>query len=196
VSQTSRSGFELLRLTLRAQPRSPAREDARASPIAAWVDRAGGVKYNRTMTSGLCRNLSSHIRSMKIVFPILLSLVLAGCSPASSTPPSRAAHVKQVQQLIVKAGGESEILKESRILFPRCSAKKWSMPGVGPEDGCFAGLSGIQSLGDVFYYELGRVRIRIHNSHQDTYFIYLLDPEQPQPANFERIAGNVGFIEP
>ncbi len=73
--------------------------------------------------------------------------------------------------------------------------KIWSMPGVGPEDNCFEGLSGIQSLGDVFYYEPGHVRIRIHNSHEDTYFIYLLDPGQPQPANFECIAGNVGFIE-
>ena len=70
------------------------------------------------------------------------------------------------------------------------------MPGVGPEDRCFDGLPGIQSLGDVFYYESGYVEIRVHNSHQDTYFIYLLNPEQPPPTNFERIAGNVGFMKP
>ena len=70
------------------------------------------------------------------------------------------------------------------------------MPGVGPEDSCFDGLPGIQSLGDVFFYEPGHIRIRVHNSHRDTYFIYLLEPGQPQPTGFERIAGNVGFIEP
>lgn len=69
------------------------------------------------------------------------------------------------------------------------------MPGVGPEDRCFDGLSGIQSLGDVFYYQSGYVRIRVHNSHWDTYFIYLVNPDQPPPANFERIAGNVGFMD-
>lgn len=70
------------------------------------------------------------------------------------------------------------------------------MPGVGPEDHCLDGLPGIQSLGDVFYYEPGHIRIRVHNSHRDTFFIYLLEPGQAEPANFERIAGNVGFIEP
>ncbi len=70
------------------------------------------------------------------------------------------------------------------------------MPGVGRGDSCLHGLPGIQSLGDVFYYEPGHVRIRVHNSHGDTYFIYLLDAKQPEPATFERIAGNVGFIEP
>ena len=131
-------------------------------------------------------------RSIESVFPILVCATLVGCSPL----PSKEAHIKQVQRAIVKAGGEAEILKESQTLFPRCSAKLWSVPGVGREDSCFHGLPGIQSLGDVFYYEPGHVCIRVHNSHRDTYFIYLLDPEQPQPASFERIAGNVGFIEP
>ncbi len=129
---------------------------------------------------------------MKWTFQIALCLILVGCE----APPSKEAHVKQVQRAIVEAGGEAKILNESRILFPRCSAKVWSMPGVRREDRCFEGLPGIQSLGDVFYYEPGHVRIRVHNSHRDTYFIYLLNPEQPQPADFESIAGNVGFIKP
>jgi hypothetical protein len=129
---------------------------------------------------------------MKKVFTILLCVATAGCSPS----PSKEAHIKQVQQAIQKAGGEAEILKESSVLFPRCSTKKWSMPGVRSGDPCFDGLPAIQSLGDVFYYESGHIRVRVHNSHSDTYFIYILDPQQSQPPNFERIAGNVGFIEP
>jgi hypothetical protein len=129
---------------------------------------------------------------MKSVFAIPFCFILMGCSH----PPSNEAHIKQVQRAILKAGGEAQILTESQVLFPRCSAKIWSMPGVGREDSCLYGLPGIQSLGDVFYYEPGYVRIRVHNSHRDTYFICLLDPEQPQPASFERVAGNVGFIEP
>ena len=128
---------------------------------------------------------------MKGIAHIVVGLLLIGCGQA----PSKNVHIEQMQRAIAKAGGEAEILKESQILFPRCSAKAWSMPGVGREDGCFRGLPAIQSLGDVFYYKPGHVRIRVHNSHRDTYFIYLLDPEQPQPANFERIDGNVGFIE-
>ena len=104
--------------------------------------------------------------------------------------------MKQIKTLVAKAGGEATILKESQLLFPRCASKRWSMPGVGPEDRCFDGLSGIRSLGDVFFYEPGHIRIRVHNSHFDTYFIYILDPEKSQPAKFERIIGNVGFIEP
>jgi hypothetical protein len=130
-------------------------------------------------------------RSMKCVFAILVCAVLIGCSP----PPSKEAHVKQVQRAVISAGGEAEVLKESRVLFPRCSAKVWRMPGVGSEDACFQGLPGIQRLGDVFYYQSGCVRIRVHNSHQDTYFIYLLDPEQPQPVGFEPVSGNIGFID-
>src|SRR5438132_14085803 len=99
---------------------------------------------------------------MTTLFQISLCLLVVGCSP----PPSKEARAKQVQRVIAKAGGEAEILKESRILFPRCSAKIWSMPGVGPDDRCFDGLSGIQGLGDVFYYEPSYVRIRVHNSHQ------------------------------
>jgi hypothetical protein len=129
---------------------------------------------------------------MKTIFAILLCAATAGCSPSQS----KEAQIKQVQQAIQKAGGEAEILKESAVLFPRCSAKKWSSPGVGADDRCFDGLPVIQSLGDVFYYESGHIRVRVHNSHRDTYFIYILDPQQPQPPNFERIAGNVGFIEP
>lgn len=130
---------------------------------------------------------------MKSVTAILLCLVILGCSPSA---PSRAEQVKQIQSAVAQVGGEGQILKESKILFPRCRSKTWSMPGVGPEDRCFDGLAGIQSLGDVFFfYEPGHVRIRVHNSHSDTYFFYLVDPDKPQPAGFECIVGNVGFIE-
>ncbi|MDB6065445.1 MAG: hypothetical protein JWR26_1653 [Pedosphaera sp.] len=127
------------------------------------------------------------------MFLLPLCLILMGCGGA---PASKADHIKQVQQAIAQAGGEAKILAESRILFPRCLTKIWSMPGVGPEDYCFDGLPGIKSLGDVFYYESSQIRIRVHNSHQDTYFICLLDPDKPHPENFERITGNVGFIKP
>jgi hypothetical protein len=128
---------------------------------------------------------------MKWMLLLPLCLMLIGCGGA---PASKADHIKQVQKVIADAGGEAKILAESRILFPRCLSKAWSFPGVGPEDHCFDGLPGIKSLGDAFYYESGQVRIRVHNSHKDTYFIYILDPDKPPPENFERITANVGFI--
>ena len=138
-------------------------------------------------------NLSLGLRSlMKAIAQLALCLILIGCG--HPPPKSKAAHIKQVQNAIVQAGGEAEILKESQALFPRCSKKHWARPGVGPRDHLFNELPGIQSLGDVFYYEAGQIRIRIYNSHWDVYFIYLIDPGLPQPTNFERIAGNVGFM--
>ena len=108
--------------------------------------------------------------------------------------PSKEGHVRQVREAVERAGGEAEILKESRLLFPRCAGKTWSMPGVGREDHCLDGLPGIRRLGDVFYYASGVVRIRVHNNHFDTYFIFLLDPDQAPPAVYERIIGNVCFL--
>jgi len=132
---------------------------------------------------------------MNCGFTIFVCVIFIGCFP-----PSKEAHIKQVRQRITKAGGESEILKESRVLFPRCAKREWAEPGVGLKDSSLYGLPGIQSLGDVFFYKWGKIRIRVHNSHRDIYFIYLLDPDQPQPAGFERyferIAGNVGFLSP
>jgi hypothetical protein len=102
----------------------------------------------------------------------------------------------QVQRAIFKAGGETNIVNESRTLFARLSHKNGSAPFYTLENRCFAGLPGITNLGDVFYFEPDCIHVRIHNSHFDTYFIDLLNPDRPIPAGFERIAGNVGFIEP
>jgi hypothetical protein len=61
------------------------------------------------------------------------------------------------------------------------------------------GFTGITNLGDVFEYDpwrRDRIEVRVHNSHDDTYWLVLLNPDTPEPAVFERIAGNVGFIDP
>lgn len=131
-------------------------------------------------------------RSMESALPILFFITVMGCSP----PPSKEAHITQVQHAIAKAGGETNILSESRTLFRRLSREDNSVPFYTADNRCFEGLSGITNLGDVFYYEPERIHIRIHNSHFDTYFIDLLNPDRPEPPGFERIAGNVGFIEP
>ena len=127
---------------------------------------------------------------MKSVLAILLCVMAVGCSPTS-----KEARIKQVQQMIQRSGGEAEMRKESEILFSRCSAKKWALPGVGPEDRVFDGLRAIKRLGDVFYYEPGYLRVRVHHTFRGSYFIYIVDPTRPEPVNFERIVGNVGFLE-
>ena len=127
---------------------------------------------------------------MKILLAILC-LTLTGCDH----PSSKAARIQQVRQEVAQAGGEAKILDESRILFARCSTQDCS-PFVTLDNPCFAGLAGITNLGDVFYYNPDHFAVRIHNSHFDTYFIALLNPESPEPSGFERIAGNVGFLEP
>ena len=139
--------------------------------------------------------------SMKTFSLIVLSMILVGCGPPPPVP--KHTHIKQVQGAIAKAGGVTNIINESRTLFTRLSQKKNPAPfygaEYGAEDPCFHGLAGITNLGDVFHYasyEPDRIHIRIHNSHFDTYFIDLLNPDLPEPAGFERIAGNVGFIEP
>jgi hypothetical protein len=134
---------------------------------------------------------------MKTLLVIVASMGLAGCGPPAPVP--KETHIKQVKQAIVAAGGETNILNESRTLFTRLSQIKNPAPFYGPEDRSFQGLSGITNLGDVFWYsphEPNRIHIRIHNSHFDTYFIDLLNPDLPEPAGYERIGGNVGFIEP
>jgi len=133
---------------------------------------------------------------MKSVLGIIACIVLVGCGPPPPVP--RETHVKQVRKAIEKAGGETNLLTDSRTLFARLLQTADSAPFYGPEDQCFQGLSGITNLGDVFWFskqEPDRIHIRIHNSHFDTYFIDLLNPDLPEPVGFERIAGNVGFIE-
>jgi len=104
-----------------------------------------------------------------------------------------------VQREIATAGGETNILRQSRILFTRLSGEtNFVVVPVRQRNRWFEGVSGITNLGDVFYYEPfepDRIRVRIHNSHFDTYFIYLVNPDMPPPARFERIAANIGFIE-
>jgi hypothetical protein len=135
---------------------------------------------------------------MKLVIAIAASLILVGCGPPPAVP--KAKHVQQIQQ-VVAAVGVTNIISESRTLFTRLSHETnlAAVPDYMAGSRYFAGLSALTNLGDVFTYESyqpDRIRIRIHNSHFDTYFIALLNPDMPDPAGFERIAGNVGFIEP
>jgi hypothetical protein len=107
--------------------------------------------------------------------------------------------VKQVREAIAKGGGETNILTESRTLFERLSTRtNYVLSGMADSRWC-DGLTGITNLGDVLHYDPSRpdrIELRIHNSHFDTYFVALLNPNFPEPSGFERIAGNVGFIEP
>jgi hypothetical protein len=129
---------------------------------------------------------------MKWISSAFLCFALVACDQ----PSSKEQRTKQVQREVASAGGEAKILDESRILFARCSTQDWSHPFVTLENRCFTGLTAVTNLGDVFYYHPDHFEIRIHNSHRDTYFIALLNPDQSEPDRFERVAGNVGFIEP
>lgn len=135
---------------------------------------------------------------MKSTVGLIVCVVLLGCGPP---PPARtASHVKQVRQAVAKGGGETNILNESRELFARLSMETNSVVQEMADNNVLCrGLSGIPNLGDVLYYNPSspdRIEVRIHNSHFDTYLIVILNPDFPVPAGFERIAGNVGFIEP
>ena len=133
--------------------------------------------------------------STKSVFAMVACIMLVGCTPS---PVSKETHIKQVQGAIAKAGGETNILNESRTLFARLSHETNFVLCSVKDDRYFEGLSAMTNLGDVLRYEPyepDRVSIRIHNSHFDTYFITLVNPDFPQPPGFERIGGNVGFIE-
>jgi hypothetical protein len=113
------------------------------------------------------------------------------------------AHVREVRTAVEKAGGRSAILRESRILFARLTNESdiiLSLENTRRLDG----LPGLKSLGDVFHYYPkggglpGRVLIRRHNSHWDTYFIQLVNPEEIQKSELEgfiQIVGNIGFIK-
>ena len=134
---------------------------------------------------------------MKTFLAIVASMILLGCGPPPPVP--KATHVQQVQRAIAQAG-VTNIVNESRTLFTRLSHDTNSpFPEYMADNPYFAGLSGLTNLGDVFTYapyEPDRISIRVHNSHFDTHFVALLNPDMPEPAGFERIAGNVGFIEP
>ena len=146
---------------------------------------------------------------MKSVCAIVACIILVGCHPP---PVSKETHIKQVQGAIAKAGGETNILSDSRTLFARLSHEtnfvlfsmeggrylKTNPPCSAGDYAIIEGLSAITNLGDVLRYEPfqpDRVFIRVHNSHFDTYFITLVNPDLPQPPGFERIGGNVGFIK-
>ena len=135
---------------------------------------------------------------MKTLLVIVASIMFVGCGPPPPVP--KTTHIKQVQQAIAQAGGETNIANESRTLFMRLAAIKDPAPFYSVDDRrVFHDLRSITNLGDVFHYaakEPDRIRIRIHNSHFDTYSIHLLNPDLHEPPGFERIAGNVGFIEP
>jgi hypothetical protein len=142
---------------------------------------------------------SGHLHcAMMSALAIAIGLTLVGCGPPPPVP--KAKHVQQIQR-VVAAVGVTNIINESRTLFTRFSHETNVSAGPDSMTGSryFAGLSGLTNLGDVFTYESyqpDRIEIRIYNSHFDTYFIALLNPDKPDPAGFERIAGNVGFIEP
>lgn len=122
--------------------------------------------------------------------------MLVACAPP---PVAKSTHKEQIQQVIAKVGGETNILNESRTLFARLAAETNSVLfTVREKPRYLEGLSGITNLGDVFRYEPSepnRISVRVHNSHFDTYFILLVNPDLPQHQGFEQISGNVGFID-
>jgi hypothetical protein len=136
-------------------------------------------------------------RSMKRHVPLILCMVLVGCSPTDE------AHMREVRADVAKAGGSAVVLTESRTLFARMTNEADT---AFLQDGhCLDGLPAIRSLGDVFHYNPkgstlpDRVVIRRYNSHRDTYFIQLVNPEEfkkSEPRAFRQIVGNIGFIEP
>src|SRR6266481_2619704 len=113
---------------------------------------------------------------MKGHLVLIVCILLAGCSPTEE------AHIREVRAAVSKAGGSSVILAQSRILFSRLTNETKSVT-LMPYGKTLEGLSGITSLGDVFSYEPenttlpDRVVIRRYNSHRDTYFIQLANPE-------------------
>ena len=122
-------------------------------------------------------------------------MLMVGCGPPPPVP--KETHVQQIQRTIAQVG-VTNMINESRTLFSRLSHETNSpFPLEMAGNPYFEGLSCLTNLGDVFTYapyEPDRIEIRVHNSHFDTFFIELLNPDMPVPVEFERIAGNVGFI--
>src|SRR3954469_906575 len=128
---------------------------------------------------------------MRMPLIVALSLALIGCEG------SRTQHIRQIQRAVQDHGGESELLKESEELFARCRTAGACGPLMAASHTpALANLPCILSLGDVFYYRPGRVDVRVHNSHFDTFWLSLFDPDQQLPASFDPIIGNVGFLDP
>ena len=127
---------------------------------------------------------------------IVSFVILFGCAPP---PASKTAHQQQVKLAIAKAGGETNVQTDSRKLFARLTGETNFVLSPVTQTRFLEGLSSLTNLGDVLRYEPtepDRVLLRVHNSHFDTYFIALVNPDLPHPHGFECIAGNVGFIEP
>lgn len=158
------------------------------------VEKVGTMMQAKVIMEKLIGRYSSTLESSaRLLLSGIFCFALTGCDH----PSSKTARIQQVRREVERGGGEGKILKESRTLFSRCSKMNSSSPFLTLENPYFAGLPGITNLGDVFHlnYYPDYFEIRIHNSHVDTYFIALLNPDRPEPAGFERIAGNVGFIE-
>ena len=107
--------------------------------------------------------------------------------------------MRQVQLAIAKAGGLNNVLAESKILFERFSGKS---PPLNYEEASgsayFKGLAGITKLGAAFSYSADkpdRIEVFVFTNPFDKYAIELLNPDCPEPAGFQRIAGNVGYMQ-
>lgn len=155
------------------------------------------VKLREEVERGIVPSLGSPRwrRSIHGVLAVTVCLAFIGCVPP---PGSKETHRKQVEGTIAKAGGETNILTESRTLFARLSSRTNYVRSGMARDRYFDGLTGVTNLGDVFHYDPrlpDMVEIRVYNSHSDTYHIVLLNPNLPEPSGFERIRGNVGFLK-
>ena len=113
-------------------------------------------------------------------------------------PVSKDTHLRQVRLAIAKAGGVSNVLTESKILFQRFSAKP---PALNYENisgsSYFMGLLGITKLGAAVSYSVDRpdrIEVFRFTNSFDKYAIELLNPDCPEPAGFQRVAGNVGYL--
>jgi len=162
----------------------------------AKTQSSQGAKKFYLCVSAPLRFCVNKFCAIMIAVGTVVCVALSGCGPPSPVPKS--VHLKQVQAAIVKAGGETNILAESRTLLARLSGQRdFILDDLAGSKWC-EGLNGITNLGDVFHYYPDRsdqVEIRIHNSHFDTYFIVLVNPDVQEPSGFERIAGNVGFAK-
>jgi hypothetical protein len=95
------------------------------------AERCGFISHRYYYTVGFGEStlpvpVAEYCRSMKWILPAMLCFALMGCD----RPSSKAARIQQVRQEVVRGGGESKILNESRILFARCSTQDWSSPFV------------------------------------------------------------------
>src|SRR5262245_31726187 len=86
--------------------------------------------------------------SMRDLLQIVAWVFLVGCAPPPSSKPAR---IGQVQQAIEKAGGVTNVLNVSSVLFARLSSETGSIVGWPTREIThFQGISEITNLGDVF----------------------------------------------